>query len=316
MDLGTGSVPSDAAMPTLEAGASGEAMPADVVERRDAAARAAALARVNRAARIPLGWLWEWAKIFQIAVVLFLFVRAFLVEAYKIPSGSMEGTLLVGDFLLVNKLVYGAEVPFTGRHLPRMESPARGDVVVFQWPSDTRKNFVKRLVGLPGDTLAMRGGVLYVNGSAQRERYVTHTEPGSDPSYEDFRWQRDYVARTVAAQEFSARSMAGPRTAIAAAPGDADAPISFVAPSPRPGRNPGDHPSRNNWGPLVVPSSSYFVLGDNRDNSLDSRYWGFVPDSLLRGRPLVVYYSYAPDSAQRFAWLSAVRWSRLGERVR
>jgi signal peptidase I len=328
MDLGTGSVSSDAATSTREAGASSlAAMPdgqthavstpaVETPDPRDAAARAAALARVNRAARVPIGWLWEWAKIFQIAVVLFLVVRAFLVEAYKIPSGSMEGTLLVGDFLLVNKLVYGAEVPFTGRRLPRVEAPARGDVIVFQWPSDIRKNFVKRLVGLPGDTLAMRGGVLYVNGVAQRERYVTHTEPGADPSYEDFRWQRDYVARTAAAEQFPARSVGGTRTAIAAAPGQLDTPIDFLAPVPRPGRNPGDHPSRNNWGPLVVPVSSYFVLGDNRDNSLDSRYWGFVPDSLLRGRPLVVYYSYAPDSARRFDWLTAVRWSRLGERVR
>jgi signal peptidase I len=92
--------------------------------------------------------------------------------------------------------------------------------------------------------------------------------------------------------------------------------IAARAPNARPNRNPGDHPSRNNWGPLVVPAQSYFVLGDNRDNSLDSRYWGFVPDSLLRGRPMLVYYSYAPDSARRLDWLTAVRWSRLGARVR
>lgn len=251
-------------------------------------ARASALRRVNRASHVRLEWLWDWAKVLLVAFVLFLGLRAFFVEAYKIPSGSMEHTLLVGDFLLVNKLVYGAEVPLTGRRLPRVSAPGRGDVIVFQWPEDPSKNFVKRLVGLPGDTLMMREGTLFVNARPQREVYVTHTDPGVDPTFEEFRWQRDYLVHTAAA---------------------APAPIGVI-------RNPGDHPSRNNWGPLIVPPRSYFVLGDNRDNSLDSRYWGFVPDSLLRGRPLLVYYSYAPDSADRFAWLRAIRWSRLGERVR
>jgi signal peptidase I len=251
-------------------------------------ARADALRRANRVSRLRLEWMWEWAKVVLVAFVLFLGLRAFFVEAYKIPSGSMEQTLLVGDFLLVNKLVYGAEIPFTNRRLPRLESPERGEVVVFQWPEDPSKNFVKRLVGLPLDTLMMRDGLLYVNGHPQSEQYVKHTEPGVDPTFEEFRWQRDYVVRSAVA-----------------------APPAFLG-----SRNPGDHPSRNNWGPLIVPPGSYFVLGDNRDNSLDSRYWGFVPDSLLRGRPMIVYYSYAPDSSDRFDWVRAIRWSRLGARVR
>jgi signal peptidase I len=241
--------------------------------------RAEALRRVNRRSGQAASLFLEWAKSFTIAIVLFLFVRAFLVEAFKIPSGSMERTLLVGDFLLVNKMAYGAEVPFTGKHLPGTRVPQRGDIIVFQWPKDRSKNFVKRLVGVPGDTLSMRDGVLFVNGAQQRENYVTHTEPDIDPSGEDFRWQRKYLVATAEAA-----------TAV--------------------------HPSRNNWGPLVVPPENYFALGDNRDNSLDSRYWGFVPDSLLRGRPLFVYYSYAPDTADRFSWLSHIRWGRLGERVR
>jgi signal peptidase I len=213
------------------------------------------------------------------ALLLFFLVRSFLVEAFKIPSGSMERTLLVGDFLLVNKLVYGAEVPFTRTRLPAMHAPQRGDVIVFQWPEDPTKDFVKRVVGLPGDTVGMADGVLQLNGRAQRERYTSHTEPGSDPAAEEFRWQRRYLARRAKAVE------------------------SY-------------HPSRNNWGPLVVPFAHLFVLGDNRDNSLDSRYWGFVPDSLVKGRPILVYFSYEPDSAAAVPFLTNVRWHRLGTRVR
>jgi signal peptidase I len=240
--------------------------------------RAHSLRAVNRPRR-KWRFFWEWAKSFQIAFVLFLLIRSFAVEAFKIPTGSMERTLLVGDFLLVNKAVYGAEVPFTGRHLPAFERPERGDIIVFEWPVDRSKNFVKRLIGLPGDTLRMLDGQLYLNGAQVVEEYVVHTEPNSDPSGEDFRWQRDFVVKTAAAS------------------------VPY-------------HPSRNNWGPLVVPEKNYFVLGDNRDNSYDSRYWGFVPDSLVKGRPLFIYYSYDRNSVRRFPWMSNIRWDRLGERIR
>src|SRR3954462_12857045 len=125
------------------------------------AKRGEALRQVNR--RSPLAFFWEWTKIVQVAVVVFLIIRTFLVEAFKIPSGSMEHTLLVGDFLLVNKLVYGAEVPFTHQRLPKITSPKVGDVIVFDYPRDLTKNFVKRLVGMPGDTVEMHDGVLYRN---------------------------------------------------------------------------------------------------------------------------------------------------------
>jgi signal peptidase I len=240
--------------------------------------RIEALRELNRR-RSGWDFIWEWTKIFAVSVVLFAVIRTFFVEAFKIPSGSMENTLQVGDFLLVNKLVYGAEVPFTHRRLPRLRDPRRGDVIVFEYPEDPTKNFVKRLVGLPGDTVEMREGTLIRNGSTIQERYVEHTEPDIDPSPEDFRWQRDYVLRSGA-------------------------------------NAAGYHPSRNNWGPLVVPVGNYFVLGDNRDNSLDSRYWGFVADSLVKGRPFVIYYSYAPDTVDAFAWLTHIRWTRLGERIK
>jgi len=235
-----------------------------------------ALRELNRG-RSRLGFLWEWTKIFQVSVLLFLLIRTFLVEAFKIPSGSMENTLQVGDFLLVNKLVYGAEVPFTHKRLPRLRTPQRGDVIVFEYPEDLTKNFVKRLVGMPGDTLQMIAGRLIRNGVSLTESYAEHNEVDMDPAFDDFQWQREYLVGASSTSQYL--------------------------------------PTRNNWGPLLVPEGKYFVLGDNRDNSLDSRYWGFVADSLVKGRPFVVYYSYSPDSVDTFAWLTHIRWTRLGERI-
>ena len=239
--------------------------------------RTDALREVNRGSR-PLAVLWEWTKIFWISVALFLVIRTFFVEAFHIPTGSMENTILPGDFLLVNKLAYGAEVPFTHDRLPALEHPKFGDVIVFDWPVDPTKNFVKRLVGLPGDTLEMRDGILVRNGHRVHESYVYREDPEADQSVDDFEWQRRYLEPSVSHQSYA--------------------------------------PSRDTWGPLVVPPKHYFVLGDNRDDSLDSRYWGFVPDSLVTGRPILIYYSYAPDSNQALAWVTHVRWKRLGELVR
>lgn len=212
-------------------------------------------------------------------LALFLVTRTFLAELYKIPTPSMQRTLMVGDFLVVDKLSYGPEVPFTHFRFPAVRQPQRGDVIVFKWPVDPSVNFVKRVVGVPGDTLRMRDGVLILDGHPLAEQYVSHSSPDTDPSYDDFRWQRDYLVRSAHASE------------------------SYW-------------PSRNNWGPLVVPPHRLFVLGDNRDNSLDSRYWGFVPDSLVRGRPMFVYYSYQPDSASRWSWVTHARWRRFGTIVR
>jgi signal peptidase I len=239
--------------------------------------RQEALRRLNRRG-LPWRLAWDWARSFAIALVLFLVVRAFFVEAFKIPTGSMENTLLVGDFLLVNKLVYGAEVPFTGKRLPALQKPADGEIIVFVFPLDHSKNYVKRVVGTPGDTLAMRNGLLYRDSKPVTESYVIHADSSADAALEEFNWQSGYLVKTA---------------------------MGGVI----------DHPSRNNWGPLVVPEKRYFVLGDNRDNSADSRYWGFVPDSLIRGRPIFVYYSYQPDTTRTFAWLTRIRWGRIGERI-
>lgn len=240
--------------------------------------RARALNELNRR-RFRFGFFWEWTKTIVIAVVLFLLVRTFGVEAFKIPTGSMERSLLVGDFLLVNKAIYGAEIPFTGRSLPAIRKPLVGDVIVFVYPNDVNKNYVKRVVGIAGDTLEMRDGRVWRNGQPMPEDYVVRTQPRDDPGGDDFRWQRDHLVRRAEATT-------------------------------------GFHPSRNNWGPLVVPEQSYFVLGDNRDNSHDSRYWGFVPDSLVKGRPMVVYYSYELNGADPMSWLTNVRWHRIGHRIR
>lgn len=223
-------------------------------------------------------WLWEWTKSILIAFALFLVIRAFLVEAFKIPTGSMEDTLLVGDFLLVNKAVYGAEIPGTGVHLPAFEEPERGDIVVFTPPHDPGKNYVKRLMGLPGDTLEMRNKSLYVNGEREVGPYVQHVDPQGDATHPGMGWQYPHLL---------------------------------------PGVDRGAYrPTRDNWGPLVVPQGKYFVLGDNRDNSEDSRYWGFVNREAIRGRPLVIYYSFDPKAMDPFPWLQDIRWSRIGGLIR
>ncbi len=228
---------------------------------------------------------WEWTRSLFVALALFLLIRTFLVEAFKIPTSSMEGTLLVGDFLLVNKAVYGSELPLLGTRLPELKEPGRGDVVVFNPPHDPLKNYVKRVVGVPGDTLEMRGRVLLVNGVETREPYARHSDPsGSDTIHPVMRWQRNHLLASVTEGRRSQRR--------------------------------GYHPSRDNWGPLAIPQGSYFVLGDNRDNSEDSRYWGFVDRRAIRGQPWIVYFSFDDAGEERPGWLRSVRWGRLGGRIR
>lgn len=229
----------------------------------------------------PRGWgrtVLDLMRSLALVLVFFFLVRAFVVEAFKIPTASMEGTLLVGDFLLVNKAVYGAEIPGTGLALPSLATPERGEVIVFHPPHEPEKHYVKRLVGLPGDTLMMRDKVLYLNGVALEEPYVRHSDPGGDAVHPAMRWQ-----------------------------------ARFLRDRTRPGRY---RPSRDNWGPIVVPPDRYFVLGDNRDNSEDSRYWGFVPREAIKGRPWVVYYSAEPDALEHRDWFRHVRWWRIGGRIR
>jgi signal peptidase I len=223
------------------------------------------------------GTAWDWTKSVLLAFTLFLGVRTFGVEAFKIPTGSMENTLLVGDFLLVNKAVYGPVIPGLNLHLPGLREPQRGDVLVFNPPHEPDKNYVKRLVGVPGDTLEMHDKVLRVNGLPLEEPYVQYIDGAGDAVHPGMGWQSNHLIASTS------RSY---------------------------------HPSRDNWGPLVVPEHEYFVLGDNRDNSEDSRYWGFVDRSAIRGRPWLVYYSFDPTASAHAPWARAVRWTRIGHLIR
>jgi signal peptidase I len=248
-------------------------------------------AAASRAARSGSSW-WETARAFLGTVLLFLVIRAFLLEAFRIPSGSMIPSLLVGDWLFVNKLVYGPHVPFTNVNLPGYAEPKRQEVVVFESPyqadeaargADPQPTLVKRLVGIPGDTLHMRDALLYVNGVAQPQGYGARENPRGDPNEtsELFDWQAQYTLR---------QSRFGPAPQL---------------------------PTHDNWGPLVVPPAHFFMLGDNRYNSKDSRYWGLVPRANLRGRPIFVYYSYNADqSTKPLPFLTDVRWGRIGHLIR
>ena len=236
--------------------------------------------------------MWENFKSIVGALAIFLILRAFLIEAYRIPSGSMVPTLLVGDWLFVNKAIYGAHIPFSNSSLPAYREPRRGDVVVFVSPyqadeaargNDPTPTLVKRLVGLPGDTLYMRKGVLYVNGIAQRQGYGAAQVVPEVANFPDtlFWWQKKVGLK-------SSRFGAAPA-----------------------------QPTHDDWGPLVVPPHKLFMMGDSRYNSKDSRYWGFVPRENVRGRPLFVYYSYnADDSDRPLPALTDIRWSRIGHWIK
>lgn len=232
---------------------------------------------------------WELARSLLGAVAIFLVVRTFFIEAYRIPSSSMVPALLVGDWLFVNKLVYGPNVPFTRINLPGYDQPDRGDVAVFvsppqiDQPHDSTPTLVKRIGGAPGDTLFMRGGVLFVNGAAQPQVSGAERNPRLDGEVSDplFVWQKRHEIH---------ESRFGP---------------------------PPSRPALDDWGPIVIPAGRFFMLGDNRHQSKDSRYWGLVPRENFRGRPLFVYYSYeAEGSDSPLPFLTDIRWGRLGERIR
>ncbi len=185
----------------------------------------------------------EWLKDLAIALIIALVIRAFFIQAFRIPSESMVPTLLVGDHLLVEKITY------------RFREPKRGEIIVFKFPLDESKDYIKRVIGLPGDTIEVRGKEVYINGRHIEEPYAVHLDPNVIP------------------KEISPRDF---------------------------------------FGPVKVPKDSYFVMGDNRDNSFDSRFWGFVPRRNIVGKALIIYFSVNTKAGSPLEW---IRWGRIGKLI-
>lgn len=212
----------------------------------------------------------EYAEAIVVAMVLAFAIRVFVVQAFKIPSGSMIPTLLIGDHILVSKLAYGLQWPtdcklqlalppvscYSSTFMLAFSKPERGDVIVFRYPEDEEKDFIKRIVGTPGDSIEVRGKTVYVNGTPFDDHGFTQRV---DPGVID----------------------------------------SHISP-------------RDNFGPVTVPDDSYFVMGDNRDQSLDSRFWGFVRGDKIRGKAFRIYWSWSGQGN----WSEWVRWERLGKAIR
>ncbi len=184
----------------------------------------------------------EYAEAIITALILALVIRAYVIQAFKIPSGSMIPTLLIGDHLLVNKFIYGTKIPFTDRRVLIFKKPERGDIIVFKYPENPKKDFIKRVIATGGDVIEERDKTVYVNGKAVIEPYTQHSDSGI-----------------------------------------------------KPGNDP-----RDNFRPLTVPKGKVFVMGDNRDQSYDSRYWGFVDLKEIKGKALIIYWSWDPDNWSRF----------------
>ncbi|MDE2719368.1 signal peptidase I [Candidatus Palauibacter polyketidifaciens] len=219
-------------------------------------------------------WFRDWGRTLFVALLIFLFFRTFLLATFVITSGSMEGTLLVGDFLLVNKTSLGAPIPFTNARIPGYAEPEYGDIIVFRADHSPGLDIVKRTLGLPGDTLRMEGGILYRNGVALDEPYVRRNPRQRDEGDLRMQWQ-----------------------------------VAHLIPDPERGEY---KPTRDNWGPLVVPPERYFMLGDNREESLDSRYWGFVERGKMQGRPFFIYFSYDREALKPVKFITAMRPGRIG----
>ncbi|MGW8287924.1 MAG: signal peptidase I [Desulfobulbales bacterium] len=193
----------------------------------------------------------EYIEAILIALLLALFIRTFVVQAFKIPSGSMKNTLLIGDHILVNKFIYGVKNPLNGNTWIPIKEPERRDIVVFKYPINPEQDYIKRVIGVEGDTIEIKDKKVYVNGEPQEEDYTI------------------FLDKRVL---------------------------------------PGSLQPRDNMGPITVPENSLFVMGDNRDNSYDSRFWKFVDLKAVKGKAFVLYWSWDKENF-------SVRWSRIADLV-
>lgn len=193
----------------------------------------------------------EYTEAIVIALILALFIRTFVVQAFKIPSGSMIPTLLIGDHLLVNKFIYGIKNPFTGSTWISLGTPEQEDIIVFKYPENPDQDFIKRVIGVGGDRIEIKNKKVFVNGKLIDIEGAVNLDP--------------QIVR-------------------------------------------GKTPPRDNYGPVTVPENHLFVMGDNRDNSHDSRFWGFVNTREVKGKAFIIYWSW---NKEKFA----VRWSRLGDLI-
>jgi signal peptidase I len=208
-------------------------------------------------------------------LAIWFLISTFLFQAFHIPSPSMEKTLLIGDVLFVNKALYGAEVPLIHKRLPAFREPHAGEIVIVRSPIEDLL-LVKRLAAVAGDTVAMRDGHLVRNGKMVDEPWLSLVNPapemGAGVADRMHRWQAPYLVGIDSSTY---------------------------------------HPDLRNWGPIVVPPGKMVLLGDNRDESFDSRYYGLVPRENLRGSPLFIYWSYQPDSWRALPLITTLRWRRL-----
>ncbi|MCB1865871.1 MAG: signal peptidase I [Chromatiales bacterium] len=228
------------------------------------------------------GTLVEYSRaLFPVLAIVFA-LRSFLVEPFRIPSGSMLPTLLIGDFILVNKFTYGIRLPVIDRKIIEIGAPERGDVVVFRYPLDPRTDYIKRIVGVPGDRIEYRNKTLFINGEPMPQSMVdTYVGQGSDRRDSGVQRRRE--------------NLLGVEHDILVQPRAADFPGQCLVLFNR---------------PFIVPPGQYFAMGDNRDGSSDSRCWGTVPDENLVGRAFMIWMNF---DSQRDSW---VDWSRIGNSIR